>query len=111
MDSLEDGVAKLGAGVGRVGELLFGAIVDFGVTKRSVLGFGWNGMDPYEEEFLDVFLDGETAGAFGVIPIEVDAGITGAVPVLGDIVVLKEDVATVVGVEFANVFDDKVVND
>ena len=32
-------------------------------------------------------------------------------PVLGDIVVLKEDVAKVVGVAFAGVFNAKVVDD
>ena len=111
MDSLEAGVFEFGAGVGRVGELLLGAIVYLGVLKRSVLGFGWKGVSPYGEEVLDVFLDGETAGAFGVIPVEVDAGEMGAGPVLGDIVVLKEDVAKVVGVAFADVFDGKVVND
>ena len=101
----------LEAGVGQVGELLIGAIFDLGEAKRSVLGFGWKGMTPSEEEVLDVVLDGDTAGAFGVIPVEVDAGETVAGPVLGDIVVLKEDVAKMVGVAFADVFDAKVVDD
>ena len=89
MELLEAGVVKFGAGVGRVGELLLVAIVDLGLAKRSVLEFGWKGMAPSEEEVLDLVLDGKTAGAFGVIPVEVDAGETGAGPVLGDIVVLK----------------------
>ena len=55
--------------------------------------------------------DGKTAGTFGVVPVEVDAGEMGAGLVLGDIVVLEEDVAKVVGVEFANVFDAEVIND
>ena len=46
-------------------------------------------MAPFEEEVLDVVLDGNTAGAFGVVPVEVNDGETGAGPVLGDIVVLK----------------------
>ena len=111
MDSLEAGVVEFGAGVGRVGELLLGAIVDLGVAKRSVLGFGWKGMNPSEEEVLDVVLDGYKAGVFGVIPAEVDAREMGAVPVLGDMVVLKEDVAKVFGVAFAYVFDVEVVDD
>ena len=69
------------------------------------------GDGPFEEEVLDVVLHGKTAGAFGVVPVEVDAGETGAGPVLGDIVVLKEDVVKVVGVAFANVFDAGVVYD
>ena len=110
MDLLEAGVAEFMFVVGRVGELLLGVIVNLGVTKRSVLGFGWKGMAPYEEEVRDVVLDGETAGAFGVIPVEVDAGETEDGPVLGNVVVLKEDVAKVVGMAFADVFDAKVVD-
>ena len=68
-------------------------------------------MDPFEEEVLDVVLDGKTADAFGVVPAGVNAGKTGAGPVLGDIVVLKEDVAKVIGVAFADVFDAEVVDD
>ena len=105
MDSLDAGVVEFGAGVRRVGELMLGAIVDLGVAKRSVLGFVWEGMDPSEEEVIDLVLDGEKAGAFGVIPFEVNAGKTGSVPVLGNIVVLKEDVTKVNDVAFANVFD------
>ena len=56
-------------------------------------------------------IDGKTASAFGVFPVEVDAGETGAGPVLGDIVVLEEDVAKVVGVAFVDVSDAKVIND
>ena len=91
--------------------MLHGAIVDLGVAKRSILGFGWKGMAPSEEEVLDVVLDGNMPGAFGVIPVEINARKTGAGPVLGDIVVLKEDVMKVVGVAFADVFDAEVVND
>ena len=111
LESLEAGVVEFGAGVGRVGKLLLGAIVDLGVAKRSVLGFGWKGMAPFEEKVLDVVLDGKTVGAFCVVPVEVDVGETGAVPVLVDIVVLKEDVTKVVGMAFSDVFDAKVVEE
>ena len=67
MESLEAGVVKFPVGVGRVGEFLLGAIVNLGVTKRNVLGFGWKGMAPSEDDVFDVVLDGETARAFGVI--------------------------------------------
>ena len=56
-------------------------------------------------------LDEKTSGAFGVVRVEVDAGETGAGPVLGDIVVLEEDVTKVVGVAFADVFDAEVIDD
>ena len=56
MDSPEAGIVEFGAGVGRVEKLLLGAIVDLGVAKRSVLGFGWKGMAPFEEEVIDVVL-------------------------------------------------------
>ena len=111
LNAFEAGVVKFGAGVGRIGKLLLGAMVDCSVTKRSVLGFGWKGVAPFDEEVLDVVLDGKTAGMFGVVPVEVDAGEKGAGPVLGNIVVLKEDIAKVVDVVFADVFDAEVIND
>ena len=90
--------------------MLLGAIVDLGVAKRSVLGLGWKGMAPFEEEFLDVVLDGKAAGMVGVVPGEVNSGESGAGPVLGEFIVLEEDVAKVVGVAFANIFDAEVID-
>ena len=100
-----------GAGVGRVGEFLLGAIVDGCVAKMSVLSFEWNGVAPFKEEVFDIMFDGHTAGAVGVVPGEVDAGKSGARPVLGEFIVLKEGVANVVGLAFANIFDAKVIDD
>ena len=111
MDSFDAGVVEFGAGVGRVGELLLGTIVDGCVAKRSVLGFGWNGVDPFKEEVFDIIFDGKTAGAVGLVPDEADAGKLGAGLVLGEFIVLEEDVAKVVGVAFANIFDAEVIND
>ena len=91
--------------------MLLGAIVDGCVAKRSVLGFGWNGVAPFKEEVFDIILDGQAAGAVCVVPGEVDVGKLGAGPVLGEFIVLEEDVAKVVGVAFANVFDAKVIDD
>ena len=68
-------------------------------------------MAQFEEEVLDLVLDGKTAGEFGVYPDEFDAVKTVAGPFLGDIVVLEEIVAKVDGVEFANIFDAKVNKD
>ena len=46
-----------------------------------------------------------------MVPGEVNSGESGAGPVLGEFIVLEEDVAKVVGVAFANVFDTEVIND
>ena len=91
--------------------MLLGTIVDGYVTKRSVLGFGWNGVAPFKKEVFDIMFDGHTAGVVGVVPGEVDAGKSGARPVLGEFIVLEEDVAEVVGVAFANIFDAKAIDD
>ena len=69
--------------------MLLGAIVDGCVAKRSVLGFGWNGVAPFKEEVFDIMFDGQAAGAVGVVPGEVDAGELGAGPVLGEFIVLE----------------------
>ena len=91
--------------------MLLGAIVDGCVAKRSVLGFGWDGVAPFKEEVFDIIFDGQAKDAVCVIPGEFDAGELGAGPVLGEFIVLKEDVAKVVGVAFANIFDAKVIDD
>ena len=53
---------------------MLGAIVDGCVAKRSVLGFGWNSVAPFKEKVFDIMFDGQAAGAFGVVPGELDAG-------------------------------------
>ena len=68
-------------------------------------------MAPFEKEVFDVILDGQAKGAFGVVPGEIDAGKLGAGPVLGDLIMLEEDIAKVIGVAFFDVFYAKVVND
>ena len=104
------GVVKFGAGVRQVGELLIGTIVDCCVAKMSVLGFGWNGVAPFKKEVFDIMFDGQMAGAVREVPSEVNDGESGAGPVLGEFIVLKEDVAKVVGVAFANIFDAEVID-
>ena len=110
MDSFDAGVVEFGDGVRRVCEFLLGAIVDGCVAKRSVLGFGWDGLAPFKEEVFDIVFDGQATGAVRVVPGEVNAGKLGAGPVLGEFIVLKEDAAKVVGVAFANIFDAEVIN-
>ena len=68
-------------------------------------------MAPFEKEVFDVIIDGQATGAFGVFPGEIDAGESGAGPVLGDFIMLEEDVAKVIGVAFVDIFYAKVVND
>ena len=99
-----------GAGVKRVGDLVFGAVDDGCVAKGGVLRFRWDGVAPLEKEVFYVILDGQATGAFGVVPGEIDASKEGAGPVLGDFVMLEEGVAQVVGVAFVDVFYAKVVN-
>ena len=91
--------------------MLLGAIVDGCVATRSVLGFGWDGVAPFKEEVFDIILDGQETGAVRLVPVEVDAGESGAGPVLGEFIVLEEDVAKVVGMKFANIFDAEVIDD
>ena len=111
LDSFDTCVVEFGAGVRRVDKLLFGAINDGCVAKGRVLRFRWDGVAPFKEEVFNLILDGQATGAVCVVPGEVDAGELGAGPVLGDFIMLEEDVAKVMGVEFANVFYDKVVDD
>ena len=85
-----------GAGVRKVGELLFGAVDDGCVAKWRVLRFQWDGVAPLEKEVFDVILDGQATGTFGVVPGKIDAGKAGAGPVQGDFVMLEEGVAKVV---------------
>ena len=90
--------------------MLFGAVDDGCVAKGRVLRFQWNGVAPFEREVFDVIIDGQETGAFVVVPGEIDAGESGAGPVLGDFIMLEEDVAKVIGVAFVDVFYAEVVN-
>ena len=91
--------------------MLLGAIVDGCVAKRSVLGFGWNGVAPFKEELFDIIFDVKATGAVCVVPGEVDAGKSGAGSILGEFIVLKEDVVKVVGVVFSNIINAEVIDD
>ena len=101
---------KGGAGVRRVGELLFGAVDDGCVAKWRVLRFRWDGVAPLEKEVFNVIIDGYATGAFGLVPGEIDAGEVIAGPVLDDFVMLEEGVMQVVSVAFVDVFYAEVVN-
>ena len=50
-------------------------------------------MAPLEKEVFNVILDGQATGAFGLVPVKINAGEAGAGPVLGDFVMLEEGVA------------------
>ena len=91
--------------------MLFGSIDDGCVAKGIVLWFQWDGVAPFKQEVFNIILDEQVTGAVCVVPSEVDAGKSGAGPVLGEFIVLKEDVAKVVGVAFAYVLDAKVIED
>ena len=47
--------------------MLIGAIVDCCVAKRSVLGFGWNGVALFKEEVFDIIFDEHAAGAVRLV--------------------------------------------
>ena len=68
-------------------------------------------MAPFKKEVFNAILDGKATGAVGVVPGEIDAGESGAGPVLDDFIMLEEDVAKVIGVAFLDLFYAKVVND
>ena len=68
-------------------------------------------MAPFKKEVFNVILDGQATGAVGVVPGDIDAGESVAGTVLGDFIMLEEDVAKVIGVAFVNVLYAKVVND
>ena len=91
--------------------MLFGAINDGCVAKGRVLRFRWDGVAPFKEEVLNVILDGQATGAVCVVPGDFDARELVARPVLGEFIVLEEDVAKVVGVAFVDVLDAEVVDD
>ena len=52
MDLFDTSVVEFGAGVRRVGRLLFDAIYDGCVAKERVLRFRWDGVAPFKEEVL-----------------------------------------------------------
>ena len=63
LDSFDTGVVEFGAGVGRVGELMFGTINDGCLAKGSMLRFRWDGVAPFKEEVFNVILDVQATGA------------------------------------------------
>ena len=67
-------------------------------------------MSPFKEDFFDIILDGQVTVAVHVVPGEFGAGELGAKPVMGEFIVLEEDVVKVVGVAFANIFGAEVIN-
>ena len=74
MDSFDTGVVEWGAGVRRVGELLFGTINDGCGVKGIVLRFLWDGVATFKKEVFNVILDGQATGAVGVVPGDIYAG-------------------------------------
>ena len=76
-----------------------------------MLWFRWDGVAPFKEEVFNIILDGRATGTVCVVPSEVDTGESGVGPVLGDFIVLKEDIAKVVGVAFPNLLDVEVIGD
>ena len=68
-------------------------------------------MAPFKEEVFNIIIGGQATGAVCVVTGEVYAGESGARPVLGDFIVLEDDVAKVVGAAFVDILDAEVVDD
>ena len=71
---------------------------------------GGNGMEISDEEFANIIFYGEAESWLLVVPIEVNAFFF-AGPIFGDGVMFLEKTAEVMGVVFANIFNDKVIYD
>ena len=67
-------------------------------------------MTPFEENILNVVLDGEAASALVVVPLKIDDDLVRACTILVDFIVFGEDVTKVVGVVFADVFEAKIIH-
>ena len=79
-------------GSGFIGVLELGYIGDSGVFMgQYLLSFGGS-VIVLGEEIGDIVFHCEAAGAFGVIPVEVDSGEAVSVPLLCDVIVLLEDI-------------------
>ena len=68
-------------------------------------------MVKFYAEICYVIFHRETAGAVGVISLEVDAGVQVSFPIIGDFVVLFEDSLEMESVALSDIFDTKVINE
>ena len=85
--------------------------VSDGVMKMGQgLWFPGDQVTPFEENILDVVLDGEATSLLVVVPLKIDAGVVRACPILVDFIAFDEDVTKVVGVAFADIFEAKIIN-
>ena len=68
-------------------------------------------MVKFYAEICNVIFHLDTAGAVGVIPLEVDAGVQVSFTILGYFVVLFEDSLEMESVALSDIFDTKVINE
>ena len=73
----------------------------------TLLGIG---VIPLEGEVGDVVVHAKAAGALGVVPLEIDAGVQVTLPVFSDVIVFFEGILKVVGMAVAKIFNTKVVD-
>ena len=69
-----------------------GALCDFGVFKGRELRILGGSVLVLVKEVGDIVVHCEEKGLFGVIPVDIDSGESGAGPVFYDVVVFLEDV-------------------
>ena len=107
---MDYGFIERWVGVGFGGGLLSGAVSDGSMTMGQELWFPGDRVTPFEENILNVVLDGEAASALVVVPFNIDAGVVIACPILVDFIVFDEDDTKVVGVAFVDVFEAKIIH-
>ena len=90
--------------------MLLLSVLNGRVGMRRMLRLPRCGMAEASQEVEDVVPHGQSAGAFGVVPIEVDADVEVTVPIFGDIIMLFEGIAEVIRVPLPDVLDAKVVD-
>ena len=108
---LDAGVVQ-GWAVDRLSSILrFGTVINFDVSMGQELTLGGNRVAVSEKEFSNMILHGEATSYLLLFPIEVDDRKFVAGPIFGDGVIFLEDIAEVMGVAFANIFNTKVIYD
>ena len=63
-----------------------------------------------DAEVGNIVVHGKDTGTFGVVPLEIDAGVKVTLPVFSDVILFFEGISKVVDMAVANIFNTKVVD-
>jgi hypothetical protein len=111
LDVLDVGVAEEGRRIGREGTLGFAAkFLGLG-SIRTMLRPGRGGMLVFLQLFDDVTRHGNVEGACVVIPLEADAAVEIAVPILCEFIFFLYSPNEVVYVFLTHIFDTNIIHD